>query len=499
MSTMKIQFKKFVLVLCCLTVLALIFSACSSDKNVEKKSKELSSKEIAKTIGKDVVFLENDFATGSGILLDNGYILTNEHVVDGFDKVDVTLESGKTHEDVKVYAIDVSLDLALVGPIKEKSKIKFGTTKKLGKGDEIYLVGYPEETDEKPDTTITKGILSRVRKSADKKTVFLQTDAAITGGQSGGAMVNTKGELIGLSGLGDDTFGFSVSIENIKESIKSMEKNKTKPYMAFPTKTDDKRAKTEHEIKTVNRYDTLTYNAYFEDKTTLTLEFPTDAIPALQISDYFEEIDPKYNSQYVDAVKEVAKSVATESDIDPTTQLDTLQPTLKPKSPGKYEVEIPQDTYLTILLGTNNINSDTFTSQMKSNIGLVYHAIREPLTNLTLDKKVKFEIDAFESLKQFSFNFEKGKKYEISLRSRVGDSYFMLYPATRLPVKQIDEDDTEDDAGIFGYDAILEFEPEETEPYIISVPTDSFATHEYTIVVTDITGKKDSKDKKKDS
>ena len=91
---MKNNITKLVLFISLITTLSLALNSCSSDKKPES-AKKLTSKQVAKQVGKDIVFLENDFASGSGILLNNGYVLTNEHVIDGLNKIDVTFENGK--------------------------------------------------------------------------------------------------------------------------------------------------------------------------------------------------------------------------------------------------------------------------------------------------------------------------------------------------------------------------------------------------------------------
>lgn len=500
---MKNNITKLVLFISLITTLSLALNSCSSDKKPES-AKKLTSKQVAKQVGKDIVFLENDFASGSGILLNNGYVLTNEHVIDGLNKIDVTFENGKKEKDVKVAASFVKYDLALVGPLKQKSDIKFGSTKKITKGDEIYLLGYPEEVEKKPETTITKGIISRIRKTEDKKVSFLQTDAALTFGQSGGAMVNTKGELLGVTGMGDGTFGFALDIENVKEAIKSMEKHKIIPSLDWPTKPNDKRGKTTNVVNLVNRYDSSEYIFYSEKKTKLILEFPKDQIPSLDVSDLFGDMEYFSNSQSL-ALQAQINELVKKSPNFPQDEFEDFEaeegeggdyedPVLVPVSPGKYEVNIPKDTYVQVLIQTPDFNLNNFSTTITSSAGLIYHDNSRRFNKIELNKKVEGEIDTVNSQNQYEIELQKDKTYIVSLRSILGYPSFFVAPSAGLKGELYFNDFDEEPENMFDTTSKVEITPKETQNYTVFVPTDGYSPMNYELTVKE-KKVKDKKDK----
>ena len=143
-------------------------------------------------------------ASGSGVLITaDGYIVTNNHVVNGADEITVTLTNKKTYK-AKVIGADASSDLAVI-KIDESSLpyLVYGNSDDVKLGQWVLAIGYPLNL----DVTITAGIISAKNRSIDinsrqsDKPVesFLQTDAAVNQGNSGGALVNTNGELVGIN------------------------------------------------------------------------------------------------------------------------------------------------------------------------------------------------------------------------------------------------------------------------------------------------------------
>jgi Do/DeqQ family serine protease len=138
-------------------------------------------------------------ALGSGVIVsDQGYILTNNHVVKGADEIKVILFD-KREFTGKIVGTDPRTDLAVVKiNARDLPTIKFGMSGKLKIGDIVLAVGNPFGLNQ----TTTMGIVSAVGRSnvgiADFED-FIQTDAAINPGNSGGALVNTNGELVGIN------------------------------------------------------------------------------------------------------------------------------------------------------------------------------------------------------------------------------------------------------------------------------------------------------------
>ena len=140
--------------------------------------------------------------SGSGVIIrQDGYIVTNNHVVQGATKVEVTLNNNKTYE-ATVIGTDAPTDLALL-KIEETGlpTLKFGDSDKLRLGQWVLAIGSPYDL----RSTITAGIVSakgrQMQHSSRELKIesFIQTDAAVNPGNSGGALVNEKGELVGIN------------------------------------------------------------------------------------------------------------------------------------------------------------------------------------------------------------------------------------------------------------------------------------------------------------
>ncbi|NEP31166.1 MULTISPECIES: HhoA/HhoB/HtrA family serine endopeptidase [unclassified Moorena] len=160
---------------------------------------------------------------GSGFIIDNsGILLTNAHVVEGADKVTVTLKDGRKFNG-QVKGVDEFTDLAVV-KINGTSLpiVSLGDSSQVQVGDWAIAVGNPLGL----DNTVTLGIVSTIGRSSaqagipDKRLDFIQTDAAINPGNSGGPLLNATGEVIGINtairanAMG---IGFAIPINKVKE------------------------------------------------------------------------------------------------------------------------------------------------------------------------------------------------------------------------------------------------------------------------------------------
>jgi Do/DeqQ family serine protease len=140
--------------------------------------------------------------TGSGVIINsNGYIVTNNHVVDQADDIEITLHSNDSYK-AKVIGTDPSTDLALLQIKKDGlPAMHLGNSDQVEVGEWVMAVGNPFNL----NSTVTAGIVSAKGRNIniidDKSAIeaFIQTDAAINPGNSGGALVNLNGELIGIN------------------------------------------------------------------------------------------------------------------------------------------------------------------------------------------------------------------------------------------------------------------------------------------------------------
>ncbi len=161
--------------------------------------------------------------TGSGFIVSSdGLILTNAHVIDGADKVTVTLKDGRTLEG-RVMGEDRITDIAVV-KIEAESlpTLTFADSDALQIGEWAIAIGNPLGL----DNTVTTGIVSATGRNSsqigvgDKRIDFIQTDAAINPGNSGGPLLNAKGEVIGINTAiikNAQGLGFAIPINTVRD------------------------------------------------------------------------------------------------------------------------------------------------------------------------------------------------------------------------------------------------------------------------------------------
>lgn len=192
-------------------------------------------------------------ASGSGIIMsDDGYILTNNHIVSTASaesyyevsqatKITVTLFNDETEYEAKIIGTDEQTDLAVIKIEKNGlSKAEFADSDSIKVGEFAMAVGNPLGM----QSSITCGVISAVNRevtdSDGKKFTLIQTDAAINSGNSGGALVNSEGKVVGintlkLSGTGIEGMGFAIPINSTTDiSSQLIQYSKVKrPYIGI--------------------------------------------------------------------------------------------------------------------------------------------------------------------------------------------------------------------------------------------------------------------------
>jgi len=176
---------------------------------------------LAPSVKASVVRIEVEtdtyIGTGSGVIVTvNGWIITNVHVIEGANKIDITLENGENYSGIvsSVYYHDY-LDIALVkiDSIRTDFPIaEIGKSDEMVVGQEIIAVGYPYAFELGYPATITGGIVSAVRNLYGD--TYIQFDAAVNPGNSGGPLLNLDGEVVGIVTLGlVEGLHFAIPIE----------------------------------------------------------------------------------------------------------------------------------------------------------------------------------------------------------------------------------------------------------------------------------------------
>lgn len=145
--------------------------------------------------------------TGSGVIItQDGYIVTNNHVIQNANELEVTLNNNKTYK-AKLVGTDSKMDIALL-KVDTNEKLPyatFGNSDDIKVGEWVLAVGNPYNL----TSTVTAGIVSAKARNLSKDGLqsFIQTDAAVNPGNSGGALVNTRGELVGINTMISSTTG----------------------------------------------------------------------------------------------------------------------------------------------------------------------------------------------------------------------------------------------------------------------------------------------------
>lgn len=193
----------------------------------------------------DSIFFKGQTQTakGSGIIIsDDGYILTNNHIISSADSssfyevskansVKVSLYNDKTKYDAKIIGLDQQTDLAVIKiDKKDLTPAELGNSDSLSIGEFVLAIGSPLGL----ESSVTAGIVSALNRNIDSPDgsnyVVIQTDCAINAGNSGGALVNSDGKVIGINtlkfaGNGIEGMGFAIPINRTTKIVADLIKN----------------------------------------------------------------------------------------------------------------------------------------------------------------------------------------------------------------------------------------------------------------------------------
>jgi Do/DeqQ family serine protease len=172
--------------------------------------------------------LQEQVGTGSGVIIsEDGYIVTNNHVVKDASEIEITLNNKKSYT-AKLIGTDSKMDIALLKITADEKLLysAFANSDSVKIGEWVLAVGNPYNL----NSTVTAGIISAKARNLDSSGIqsFIQTDAAVNPGNSGGALVNTRGELIGINTMissptGSYTgYSFAIPSNNARKIIEDL-------------------------------------------------------------------------------------------------------------------------------------------------------------------------------------------------------------------------------------------------------------------------------------
>ena len=251
--------KRKVLLIICVFMLVLLLVGCSNGKKIENnKDKTLQNIEVSalevlsplevedsakasKQVKENIVKIINKIDDkntiyGTGFFDKSGYLVTNSHVVDLEGEITVQYSDGSVSNAI-IYSNDTLSDLALLSVEDVKVKaLPIVSTMNLEVTNELYSIGY--QLNLEGEASVTKGILSAKRVASGIE--FLQTDAAVNSGGSGGPVINAKGEVLGIISLANEnaTLSFAISSDTLLLYIDKLIKNSDVKYVTEKRETN---------------------------------------------------------------------------------------------------------------------------------------------------------------------------------------------------------------------------------------------------------------------
>lgn len=231
--------------------------------NLSSSSTDFPVEAIAKNVGPAVVGVANfqsgrgfsldsnlqEVGSGSGFIIDaqKGYIATNNHVIEGAQKITVSLSDGRTL-DAKLIGADSRTDLAVlqISDTSNLTAVTLGDSSKVEVGESVVAIGNPGG--DEFARSVTTGVISATNRNLDLQGVasynLIQTDAAINPGNSGGPLVNYQGQVIGINSVkysqtGFEGMGFAIPISDAMPTLQQLIDTGVAKHPALLVSTDD--------------------------------------------------------------------------------------------------------------------------------------------------------------------------------------------------------------------------------------------------------------------
>jgi S1-C subfamily serine protease len=426
-------------------------------------------KDLLAGVNDSLAFVETPVASGSGVLVEGGYVVTNLHVVDPFSEVSVTFHGGSIVEGVPVVGVDAMADIAVLGPVEGgRPALALSDHERLEQGDELFLVGYPGEVDAEPEPAISRGILSRVRHLEAFGQTYLQTDAAIGSGQSGGALIDGRGCVVGISGLAfAEEFALALSAANVETAVEAILGGNGSAYRPFPDAPTVSSGTVTVDDPDDAALLTLRTGASRE---TLRLSVAGERV-AVQVMDLVG--DPLlFNREALQIVAELEG-----------VPVDQLPPPDKPVAPGVYEVELPRQSFIVVLLGSGQEGGGEIA--FESSLEVVVYEDDDDDRPLAVGDRADGILDGLELEDRYLIELEEGDEVRIRVASPQGDMAFAVWPREEGHADAFFVDDS--NGGLFGLDAEDVYVADVSGTHVVQVVSFAGVASGYVIEVTDET------------
>jgi hypothetical protein len=422
-------------------------AACSGDDGPSRgagpcPAGNLDAAALLRCVGPAIARVATPIATGSGVLVDGGYLVTSAHLVDPYAAVDLTFPDRSRRTDVPVLGIDAFADIAVLGPIPDVAAIDarplaLHAGSAVEQGDDVFLLGYPGELEDEPEPTISRGILSRTRSVHEYDQTYLQTDASIGGGQSGGALVDGRGRVVGISGLSyADEFALALDGDDVQAAVDAVRAGRGDAYAPIP---DLREATTRHALDLPHPLarESLVVGAADEDRT---IEVAVgDGRPDVGLVAY----DLLGNALLLDQAG--ADVLSAVSDLSPS---DLGIEVSAPEPGGRYRFDLPAGSLAVVQVSTSNpagahVEVDT---SVPSAV-----APRTDPQPLQLGATASGTFDFFELNDLYSVDLAAGERVRVTATTPQGDAAVLVEaPGTGFDRLEVIDDGG---GGLYDYDA----------------------------------------------
>ena len=219
--------------------------------------KQLSGDEIYELTYRSVPLIRTPTGDGAGILVGEGYIVSNYHTVWPFGAAQVVFPEGPNLAEVPVVGWIPSADLAVLGPVNTSLQgLTFADGEGLGPGSELFMVGYSTEMNLFPEVSITRAFLSRFHEWESLGITYIQSDT-IASANIDGALLNDRGEVVGVSApsFRDASLGLVSSATDIAVLVDQLIRDEDDATQG-DTRGKLDQANREHKVSLSNRWDT---------------------------------------------------------------------------------------------------------------------------------------------------------------------------------------------------------------------------------------------------
>jgi hypothetical protein len=434
----------------------------------------LAAKEVIDCLADDLAHITTPLGAGSALLLDDGRLITNAHVVDPFPTVDVSFRDGATFDGLAVTGVDLLRDLAVLSPIERSGGVKLAgedVTGTLAQGDRLFLVGYPGEVEERVlEPSISAGILSQTRRADRFGLTYLQTDAAIGGGQSGGALVDSLGHVLGISGLGfAESFALALTGADVQRGLDEIGAGRGWHYAPTGTgaaPTGKVRLRDPDHLHLLS-----IAPAAADQRVHFQLERPiTDTGAFFRVED--DEGRPLFVPRYV-----LQAATPEELELDRATYDRLLAQA--GTDPNVADFTVPADRLAVIFL--NTVKDEGAEVAYSASIPITSHVDADDGGTITPGARVVGGIDSFEIEDTFAIDLAAGQKIDIFVGSPASDMLYAVYPAGGHPDDANIVDDSQE--GLYGKDAHETFTAATAGKYVINVSTADAVSTGYVLEV----------------